>query len=77
MKIVNKFRKKLYTGIDELQAELDNWIDWYNNARTQSGKYCYGKAQVATFEDSLQLTKEKCKKYDFELLKDFLPKEKT
>jgi len=37
------YHKILYKSIDELQADLDNWIDWYNNERTHSGKYCYGK----------------------------------
>lgn len=53
------FRKKLYSSIDELQADLDNWMQWYNNERTHSGKYCYGKTPMKTFEDSLPLAKEK------------------
>ena len=53
------FRKKLYNSIDELQVDLDNWIRWYNEERTHSGKYCYGKTPIATFEDSLPLAKAK------------------
>jgi transposase InsO family protein len=53
------FRKKLYNSIDELQADLDNWIRLYNEQRTHSGKYCYGKTPMATFEDSLAIAKEK------------------
>ena len=53
------FRKKLYHSLDELQTDLDNWIRWYNEERTHSGKYCYGKTPMATFEDSLPLAKAK------------------
>jgi len=53
------FRKKLYKSIDELQADLDNWMNWYNTERTHSGRYCYGKTPMATFEDSLPLAKAK------------------
>ena len=53
------FRKKLYTRIDELQTDLDNWVDWYNTERTHSGRYCYGKTPIATFEESLNLAKAK------------------
>ena len=53
------FRKKLYNSIEELQTDLDNWIRWYNQERTHSGKYCYGKTPMSTFEDSLTLAKAK------------------
>lgn len=53
------FRKKLYTSINELQSDLDKWMDEYNNERTHSGKYCYGKTPKQTFLDSLHLAKEK------------------
>lgn len=53
------FRKKLYSSIEEMQADLDVWIDYYNNERTHSGKYCFGKTPMQTFNDSLHLAKEK------------------
>ncbi len=53
------FRKKLYTSIEELQTDLDKWMDEYNNERTHSGKYCYGKTPMQTFRESLHLAKEK------------------
>ena len=53
------FRKKLYTSLNELQSDLDKWMDEYNNERTHSGKYCYGKTPMQTFLDSLHLAKEK------------------
>jgi len=37
------FRKKIYHTLEELQEDLDNWIEEYNTERTHSGKYCYGK----------------------------------
>ena len=53
------FRKKVYNGIDELQADLDQWLIEYNEQRTHSGKYCYGKTPMQTFRESLPLAKEK------------------
>jgi len=53
------FRKKVYSSIDELQVDLDNWICYYNDERTHSGKYCFGKTPTETFIDSLPLAKEK------------------
>ena len=35
------FRKKLYESIEALQEDLDNWVNWYNNERTHSGRHCY------------------------------------
>lgn len=53
------FRKKVFRSIEELQAELDEWISWYNTERTHSGKYCYGKTPWQTLEDSKHLALEK------------------
>jgi transposase InsO family protein len=53
------FRKKLYHGLEELQADLDEWLDEYNRTRPHSGKYCYGKTPMQTFLDSLSLAREK------------------
>jgi hypothetical protein len=53
------FRKKIYRSIDELQKDLDLWMDHYNQERTHSGKYCYGKTPMQTWNDSLDLAKEK------------------
>jgi transposase InsO family protein len=32
------FRKRVYDTIGELQADLDLWIDQYNQARTHQGR---------------------------------------
>jgi transposase InsO family protein len=53
------FRKKLYASLEELQADLDAWLDEYNRTRPHSGKYCYGKTPMQTFVDSLSLAREK------------------
>ena len=53
------FRKKLYHRLEELQADLDLWLDEYNRTRPHSGKYCYGKTPMQTFLDSLPLAREK------------------
>jgi transposase InsO family protein len=53
------FRKKIYNSIEELQADLDTWIKEYNEQRPRSGKYCFGKTPMQTFEESLHLAKEK------------------
>src|SRR5262252_1920731 len=53
------FRKKLYTSLEELQADLDDWLAEYNRTRPHSGKYCYGKTPLQTFLDSVSLAREK------------------
>lgn len=53
------FRKKLYDNLESLQSDLDEWMEYYNNERTHSGRYCYGKTPMATFLESLPLAKEK------------------
>lgn len=53
------FRKKVYKNLDELQKDLDTWIEHYNEERTHSGKYCFGKTPMQTFIDSLPIAKEK------------------
>lgn len=53
------FRKKLYTSLDSLQHDLDEWIRYYNEQRPHSGRYCYGKTPIQTFTEALPLAKEK------------------
>lgn len=53
------FRKKLYRGLEELQADVDEWIIDYNQNRPHSGKYCFGKTPMKTFQDSKHLADEK------------------
>ena len=53
------FRKKIYTTIDALQADLDLWLTDYNQQRPHQGRWCYGKTPMQTFLDALPLAKEK------------------
>ena len=53
------FRRKLYHALEELQADLDVWMQDYNAERTHSGKYCYGKTPLQTFIESAPLALEK------------------
>jgi len=52
-------RKKIYSSLEELQLDLDIWLEYYNNERPHSGKYCYGKTPMQTFIDSKRLAVEK------------------
>ena len=53
------FRKKIYRGVDELQADLDTWIADYNQHRSHQGRWCFGKTPMQTFLDAIPLAKEK------------------
>ena len=53
------FRKKIYKTVEELQADLDAWLVKYNQERPHTGRYCYGKTPMETFENTLPLAKEK------------------
>jgi transposase InsO family protein len=53
------FRKKVYSSVEELQFDLDEWLVEYNQNRSHQGKWCYGKTPLKTFQDSLQLAKDK------------------
>lgn len=53
------FRKKIYTNLEDLQTDVDNWLKTYNETRPHSGKYCYGKTPYQTFLDSKKIAEEK------------------
>jgi len=53
------FRKKIITSLEDLQAELDLWLNDYNNLRPHSGRYCYGKTPMQTFRDSKHIAIDK------------------
>ena len=42
------FRKKIYHSLEELQQDLDVWIDEFNTQRTHQGKMCCGRTPFAT-----------------------------
>jgi transposase InsO family protein len=53
------FRKKIYNNIEELQIDLDNWLQEYNLNRTHQGKMCCGRTPMQTFLDGIPKWKEK------------------
>jgi transposase InsO family protein len=53
------FRRKVYRSIEELQTDLDQWIETYNSDRTHTGKYYFGNTPMQTFLDSLELAQNK------------------
>lgn len=53
------FRKKVYSGIDSLQGDLDEYMDKYNFERTHQGKRCQGRTPMETFLDGKRFFEEK------------------
>ena len=49
------FRKKVYSSIEEIQADLDEFLKEYNCNRTNQGKYCKGRTPMQTFNESLEI----------------------
>jgi len=55
------FRRKLYSTLEELQADLDDWIRYYNQDRTHQGKVCCGRTPMQTMMDGKEAYDEKVK----------------
>jgi transposase InsO family protein len=53
------FRRKIYSSLEQLQADLEVWLREYNEVRPHQGKWCYGKTPLQTFRDALPLAVEK------------------
>ena len=53
------FRRKLYHSLEELQIDLDAWIDGYNMGGTHQGKMCCGRTPMQTLLDGKSLWIEK------------------
>lgn len=53
------FRKQIYTSIEQLQTDLDEWVERYNQERIHSGKYCFGRTPLQTFKETKQLAQAK------------------
>jgi transposase InsO family protein len=53
------FRKKIYGSLEELQTDLDDWIDFYNKKRTHQGKMCFGKTPWQTLQEGKKIIEEK------------------
>jgi len=54
----NNVQKKLYGSMEELQKDLDEWMD-YKNHRTYQGKMCCGRMPIETLEDGKSIWTEK------------------
>ncbi len=52
-------RKKLYTTIESLQFDLDEWLNFYNTERTHQGKHCDGGSPMETLVAGKAIWKEK------------------
>lgn len=53
------FRKKIYRGLEELQRDLEGWLDEYNLERPHSGPRCDGRTPAVTFEEGKTIAREK------------------
>jgi hypothetical protein len=53
------FRKRVFKNVEELQEDVDKWMNEYNNERTHTGKDCFGKTPLQTFLDAKHLAQEK------------------
>jgi len=57
------FRDKFYASIEELQKDLDKWLNYYNHERTHRGYRNMGKRPIETIEDGKivkeQITRKK------------------
>lgn len=69
------FRKKIYNTLEELQENLDKWLNYYNNERIHTGKYCLGKILAQTWNAGLHLAKERMVSTLFQNVVSLLPSE--
>ena len=53
------FRKRIFTTLDELQADLEEWLLYYNERRTHQGKRCKGRTPMRTFTEGKAIASEK------------------
>lgn len=52
-------RRAIYHSIEELQVELERWLEQYNTQRTHQGKMCCGRTPMETLEDGKRIWAEK------------------
>jgi transposase InsO family protein len=53
------FRKKIYKTVEELQEDLDGWLEEYNMHRPHQGKRCEGRTPYDTLMDGKAIAEEK------------------
>ncbi len=54
-------RRKIYSNLENLQQDLDEWLEYYNNERTHQGKMCCGRTPLQTLQDGKMIWQEKFK----------------
>ena len=52
-------RKKIYSDIEKLQTDLDEWLIKYNTHRTHQDKMCCGRTPMETLIDGKQIWMDK------------------
>ncbi len=53
------FRKKIYSSLEDLQIDLYQYLNQYNNTRPHSKNLCYGKTPMQTFKESIKIAQDK------------------
>jgi hypothetical protein len=53
------FCKKVYTTLEELHRDVNEWLEQYNRERTHTGKYCFGRTPLQTFRETKYLAQAK------------------
>ena len=53
------FRRKLFGSLAELQADVDAWVEAFNEDRPHQGRWCFGKTPIQTWRDGVSIAKEK------------------
>lgn len=56
---MNSIKLHLYSSLEELQKDLDEWMIYYNNDRTHQGKICCGRTPLETLLDGKLIWAEK------------------
>ena len=54
--------KKLYASLDELQADLDEWLHYYNYERPHQGYRNMGRRPIETVNSFMTLSRKKAKR---------------
>lgn len=53
------FRKKIYSTLEQLQLDLDDWLHYYNYERTHQGKMCCGRTPWQTMQEAMETVRQK------------------
>jgi len=50
--------RKIYRSIEELQSDLDEWLNYYNYDRMHQGKMCCGRTPMETLIDGKEVWRD-------------------